>query len=385
MIERDLFTSDHEAFRDQVRRFVETEIAPHHYEWEQQKGFPRELWKRAGELGFLCCNVPEAYGGLGADWLYNVVVIEELWKAGMSGPGIAFMVHSEIVTPYLLSSKNEELKKAWLPRMVAGEAVAALGLSEPSGGSDLQNIKTRAIREGDHYVVNGQKVFISNGISCDFLMLAAKTDPSEKAKGISLILVEADRPGFIKARSLDKIGAHASETAELFFEDVKVPASNLVSEEGGGFAIIMESLMQERLGQAVRSAAVCEATIESTTRYVRERKAFGKTIADFQNTQFVLADLATETSAARAFTDWCIKRQMEGKLTPVDAAKAKMLTSNLQGRVVDQCLQLFGGYGYMREYPIARAYVDARFARIGGGAIEIMKQIIGKDLIKSVP
>jgi len=215
-------------------------------------------------------------------------------------------------------------------------------------------------------------------------MLAAKTDPSEKAKGISLILVEADRPGFIKARSLDKIGAHAAETAELFFEDVKVPASNLVSEEGGGFAIIMESLMQERLGQAVRSAAVCEATIESTTRYVRERKAFGKTIADFQNTQFVLADLATETSAARAFTDWCIKRQMEGKLTSVDAAKAKMLTSNLQGRVVDQCLQLFGGYGYMREYPIARAYVDARFARIGGGAIEIMKQIIGKDLIKSV-
>ena len=384
MEDRYLFSSEHETFRATVRRFIEDEITPYHYEWESTRGFPREIWKKAGELGLLCCDIPEEYGGIGADWLYNAIVIEEFWRAGMSGPGGAFLVHSEVVAPYLLASANEELKRKWLPLMVKGEKIGAFGMTEPDGGSDVQNIKTRAIKNGDHYVINGQKIFITNGISCDFVVLVTKTDPTAKAKGITIFLVEADRKGFNKGRNLEKIGSHGTDTAELFFADVEVPASNMVSTEGGGFGIIIGRLMQERLAQAVRSTAVCEAAIEWTVKYTSERKAFGKTIADFQNTQFVMAQLHTETSSARVFTDWCIRRFLEGKLTPVDAAKAKLLTSTLQARVVDECLQFFGGYGYMREYPIGRAFVDSRFVRIGGGTVEIMKQIIGRDLFKSV-
>jgi alkylation response protein AidB-like acyl-CoA dehydrogenase len=283
-----------------------------------------------------------------------------------------------------MASKNEELKKAWLPRMVSGDAIGALGMTEPSGGSDVQNIKTRAIKDGDHYVVNGQKIFISNGVCCDFVVLATKTDPAARAKGISLMLVEADRSGFKKGRNLEKIGAHAADLAELFFADVHVPVSNLVSEEGGGFGMLMARLVQERLAQAIRSTSVCEAVIDWTIKYTSERKAFGQTIGDFQNTQFVLAQLHTETTAARVFTDWSIRRFMDGTLSSVDAAKVKLLTSTLQGKVVDCCLQFFGGYGYMREYPIARAFVDSRLVRIGGGAVEVLKQIIGRDLFKAV-
>jgi acyl-CoA dehydrogenase len=381
--DRGIFSSDHQDFRKTIRRFIEQEIAPYHYEWEGQRGLPRELWRQAGKLGFLCCDVPEQYGGSGADWLYNVVVIEELWRAGVSGPGGAFLVHSEVVAPYLMASKNEELKKTWLPRMVNGEAIGALGMTEPSGGSDVQNIKTRAIKNGDHYVVNGQKIFISNGVCCDFVVLATKTDPAAKAKGISLMLVEADRAGFKKGRNLEKIGSHAADLAELFFADVHVPVANLVSEEGGGFGMLMDRLVQERLGQAIRSTSVCEAVIEWTIKYTSERKAFGQTIGDFQNTQFVLAQLHTETTAARIFTDWSIRRFMDGTLSSVDAAKVKLFTSTLQGKVVDCCLQFFGGYGYMREYPIARAFVDSRLVRIGGGAVEVLKQIIGRHLFKA--
>jgi acyl-CoA dehydrogenase len=382
MINRELFSSEHEAFRDSVRRFIEDEVAPYHDEWEKQRGIPRELWRKAGELGFLCCDVPEEYGGPGADWLCNVIVIEEFWKAGMSGPGSGFLVHSEVVTPYLLAGGSEELKRYWLPRVARGEAIGALGMTEPSGGSDVQNIKTRAQKDADHYLVNGQKIFITNGIACDFVILATKTDPTAKAKGISLLLVEANRPGFAKGRNLEKIGTHAQDLAELFFTDVTVPAKNLIGAEGDGFAMLMSRLVQERLTQAVRSTAVCEAAIEWTVKYTSERQAFGQKIGDFQNTQFVLADLASETTAVRVFTDWCIRRFMEGTLSPVEAAKIKLLSTNLQGKVVDSCLQFFGGYGYMREYPIARAFVDARLARIGGGSIEIMKQIIGRDLFK---
>jgi alkylation response protein AidB-like acyl-CoA dehydrogenase len=282
-----------------------------------------------------------------------------------------------------MASKNEELKKTWLPRMVNGDAIGALGMTEPSGGSDVQNIKTRAIKDGNHYVVNGQKIFISNGICCDFVVLATKTDPAARAKGISLMLVEADRAGFNKGRNLEKIGAHAADLAELFFADVHVPVANLVSEEGGGFGMLMDRLVQERLAQAIRSTAVCEAVIDWTIKYTSERKAFGQTIGDFQNTQFVLAQLHTETTAARIFTDWSIRRFMDGTLSPVDAAKVKLFTSTLQGKVVDCCLQFFGGYGYMREYPIARAFVDSRLVRIGGGAVEVLKQIIGRDLFKA--
>jgi acyl-CoA dehydrogenase len=384
MDNRDLFSSEHESFRREVRRFVESEAAPYHYEWEQKRGFPRELWRKAGELGLLCCSVPEAYGGAGADWLYNVIVVEEFWRAGVSGPGSAFLVHSDVVAPYLLASGNEELKRRWLPKMVKGEAIAALGMTEPSGGSDVQNIRTSAVRDGDDFIVNGQKIFISNGISCDFVVLACKTDPAARAKGISLLLVEADRKGFKKGRNLEKIGLHSQDIAELFFADVRVPASNLIGEVNGGFKVLMGNLVQERLGQAVRSTTVCETAIEWTVKYTRERKAFGRTIGDFQNTQFVLADLDARTTAARVYTDWCIERHLRGQLDAVNAAKLKMISTVLQGEVLDKCLQFFGGYGYMREYPIARAFVDARMARIGGGSIEVMQQIIGRDLFNRV-
>jgi acyl-CoA dehydrogenase len=384
MDNRDLFSSDHEAFRTEVRRFVESEAAPYHFEWEQKRSFPRELWRKAGELGLLCCNMPEAYGGSGADWLYNVIVIEEFWRAGVSGPGSAFLVHSDVVAPYLLAGGSEELKRQWLPKMVRGEAIGALGMTEPSGGSDVQNIRTAAVRDGDDFIVNGQKIFISNGIKCDFVVLACKTDASARAKGISLLLVEADRKGFKKGRNLEKIGLHSQDIAELFFADVRVPASNLIGDVNGGFKVLMGNLVQERLSQAVRSTTVCETAIEWTVRYTRDRKAFGQTIGDFQNTQFVLADLDAKTSAARVYTDWCIKRHMEGNLDPVNAAKLKMISTELQGEVLDKCLQFFGGYGYMREYPIARAFVDARMTRIGGGSIEVMQQIIGRDLFKRI-
>lgn len=382
MYEREVFTSDHEAFRREVRRFLETEVMPFQYEWDSQREFPRELWRRAGELGLLCCDVPEEYGGSGADWLYNAIVIEEFGRAGANGPGSAFMVSSEVVAPYLVHSGSEELKRKWLPQLVRGEAIGALGMTEPSGGSDVKNINTRAVRDGDDYVINGQKIFISNGTRCDFVVLACKTDPAAGAKGISLILVEADRPGFAKGRQLEKIGSHSADLAELYFADIRVPASNLVGEENGGFKVLMSNLVQERLGQAVRSATVSETAIEWTVNYTRERKAFGHTIGDFQNTQFVLADLSARTAAVRAYTDWCMARHSAGKLDAVTTAKLKLVATELQGEVLDKCLQFFGGYGYMRETPIARAFVDARLARIGGGAVEVMKQIIGRDLMK---
>ena len=380
MIKRPFFTDEHQAFRASVRRFIESEIVPHHAEWEKQGRMPREIWLKAGSMGLLCSDLPEEYGGPGGDWLHNVVVVEELWRLGLSGPGTGFLVHSEMVASYIRSWGTEEQKRYWLPRMASGETIGAIGMSEPSGGSDLQSMTTRAQREGDDYVINGQKIFITNGMMCDLLVLAAKTDRDARKNGISLILVEADRPGFVKGRALEKIGTHAQDTAELFFDNVRVPATNLLGQEHAGFRMLMTKLAQERLNQAVRSSTVCEAVIDWTVAYTRERKAFGTTISEFQNTQFVLAQLAAETTSLRIFTDWCITQFMAGELGPIDAAKVKLLSTELQGKAVDQCLQLFGGYGYMREYPIARAFVDARLTRIGGGAIEIMKQIIGRSL-----
>jgi acyl-CoA dehydrogenase len=382
MTRANIFKPEHEAFRMEVRRFIEKEVAPFHYEWEEQRGFPRELWLQAGEIGILCANVPEEYGGPGGDWLHNAVVIEEFGRAGVSGPGSAFMVHSEIVAPYLLHGTNEAIKREWLPRMVTGEKIGALAMTEPGAGSDLKAIRTRAVRAGDDYIVNGQKIFISNGIKCDFLVLACKTDADAAAKGMSLLLVEDGTPGFDKGRKLEKIGLHAADTAELFFADAHVPVSNLVSEENGGFAVIMANLVQERLGQAVRAVTVCETAIEWTIRYTKDRAAFGHTIFDFQNTQFVLADLDARLAAARAFTDACMVRHRDGTLDQVTMAKLKLVTMELQGELLDKCLQFFGGYGYMREYPIARAFVDARLNRIAGGTIEVMKHIIGKDLAR---
>jgi long-chain-acyl-CoA dehydrogenase len=378
MIERTLFREEHNIFRESVRRFMEREVIPHHAQWEKDGIVPRELWLKAGAEGLLCCTVPEAYGGLGLDYLFDVVVFEELWRVGASGPG--FLIHADLVATYILSFGTEEQKQKWLPKMVRGEAIGSLGMTEPHAGSDLKAIRTRATRDGDDFVINGQKVFISNGQLCDILVVATKTDGTAGAKGITLFLVEGDRPGFRRGRNLEKLGMHAQDTSELFFDNVRVPATNILGSEGRGFAHMMTKLAQERLAQAVRSALVTETIIEWTVDYTSQREAFGKTIADFQNTQFKLAELQTEATVARVFTDKCIDLFMQGKLDPVEAAMAKMFTANLHCKAADECLQLFGGWGYMWEFPIARAYADARVIKIAGGSIEIMKTIIARRM-----
>lgn len=382
MIPRTIFSPEHESFRDTVRRFIETEVTPHHAEWEKVGQVPRSLWKKAGELGLLCVNAPEAYGGQGADFLYSAILIEEMARAGATGP--TFYLHSDIVAPYLVDFGTEAQKAKWLPRMATGEVVVALGMSEPSGGSDVQNIRTQAIRDGDEYVINGQKVFTTNGHSADLLLLACKTDPTQKAKGVSLILVETDRAGFTRGRKLEKIGCKAQDTSELFFSDVRVPVSNLLGTEGGGFGILMTQLAGERLIQAIRAVSASEAAIEWTLAYAVDRKMFGQTLADFQNTRFSLANLHAQVLAQRVFVDRCIQLHADGKLDAVDAASCKLVTTDLQFKVMDECLQFFGGWGYMWEYPIARAFADARMCRIGGGTAEVMKQIIANSLLPRV-
>lgn len=378
MIERTLFSPEHDQFRNTVRKFIEKEIAPYHAQWEKDGIVPRELWLKAGETGMLCCTIPEEYGGFGADYLYDVVVFEELWRSGFSGPG--FLIHTDMVATYIKSFASEEQKKRILPRMVSGEWIGSLGMTEPHAGSDLKAIKTRAVRTGDDFIINGQKVFISNGQLCDILVLATKTDADAGAKGITLFIVEGGMEGFQRGRNLEKLGLKAQDTSELFFDNVRVPAANMLGEEGQGFKLMMQKLAQERLAQAIRSATVTETVIEWTVEYTSQREAFGKTIADFQNTQFKLAELKAEAVLGRVFTDKCIELFMQDKLDPVDAAIAKMQLSNLHCKAVDECLQLFGGWGYMWEYPICRAYADARVVRIAGGSVEIMKQIISRDL-----
>lgn len=380
MIERTLFQEEHRLFRTTVRRFVEEEIVPYHAQWEADGVVPRELWLKAGELGLLCCTVPEEYGGLGLDYLFDVVVFEELWRVGASGPG--FMIHTDLVASYILAFGTEEQKRHWLPKMVRGEAIGSLGMTEPHAGSDLKEIRTSATRDGSDYVIKGQKVFISNGQLCDLIVLATKTDKNAGAKGVSLFIVESSREGFRRGRNLEKLGMKAQDTSELFFDDVRVPATNLLGEEGRGFAQMMTRLAQERLAQAIRSTVATESMIQWTVEYTSERQAFGQTIADFQSTQFVLADLHARAVAARVFTDRCIELFMQNKLDAVDAAMVKLVTSELHCETADKCLQLFGGWGYMWEYPICRAYADARVGKIAGGSIEIMKMIIARELFK---
>jgi alkylation response protein AidB-like acyl-CoA dehydrogenase len=380
MIERRLFREDHNEFRDVVRKFIDREIAPHHARWEKDGIVPRELWLKAGEAGLLCCTVPEQYGGLGLDYLFDVVVFEEMARSGYTGPG--FMIHCDLVATYVGSFGTEEQKRRWLPKMVSGEAIGSLGMTEPHAGSDLKNIRTRAVRDGDDFVINGQKVFISNGQSCDVLVLATRTSSGDKQGGITLFLVDAALPGFIRGKNLEKLGLKAQDTSELFFEDLRVPASAMLGAEGMGFPLMRQKLAQERLAQAIRSATVAETVIEWTLEYTTQRKAFDKTIGDFQNTQFKLAELKTEAVVGRVFTDECIARFMAGELDEIDAAMAKMWLSNMHCKVVDECLQLFGGWGYMWDYPIARAYADARIIKIAGGSIEIMKHIIGRSLLR---
>ncbi|MEX2290284.1 MAG: acyl-CoA dehydrogenase family protein [Mycobacteriales bacterium] len=375
---RSLFSAEHEMFRDTVRRFIAAEISPHYAEWEKAGMVPRDVWLKAGAVGILCPMVPEEYGGGSSDFLYSAVVTEEMARVGAVAP--TFYLQSDIVAPYLVHFGSEEQKQHWLPGMVSGEVVAAVCMSEPSGGSDLQNLRTSAVRDGDDYVVNGQKTWITNGHTADLLVLACRTEEVPGAKGVSLLLVETDRPGFTRGRSLDKIGCKAQDTAELFFSDVRVPTTNLLGGAGRGFYHLMEELAQERLVQAVRAVSSCEAALAWTVTYVREREMFGQTLADFQNTQFTLAQLHADVLAQRVLVDRCLELHVAGGLDSLDAAMAKMTTTQLQGRVMDECVQLFGGYGYVTEYPIARAFVDARMTRIGGGSIEVMKHIVGKSL-----
>ena len=378
MLERTLYGEEHRMFRETARRFIQAEIAPFHAQWEKDGQVPRELWRKAGAAGLLGSSIPEEYGGAGADELFSFALVEELAIGGYTGP--AFAVHNEMVMPYINAFGTEEQKRKWLPSMVRGEVIGALGLTEPQAGSDLKGMRTRALRDGDDFVINGQKTFISNGQLCDVVVLACKTDPDSAGGGISLFIVEADRPGFVRGKRLEKLGLKAQDTSELFFDNLRIPASNLLGPEHGGFKLLMKNLAQERLTQAVRSAAVVETVLQWTIDYVRDRKMFGQTLADFQNTQFKLAEIKTEVTVGRVFTDHCIRQFMERKLDGTDAAMAKLWMSELHGRVVDQCLQLFGGWGYMWEYPIARAYVDARITRIAGGSIETMKSIIGRSL-----
>ena len=379
MIKRDLFNAEHEAFRDTVRKFIDKEISPYHADWEEKGLVPRELWLKAGAAGLLCCTVPEEYGGLGLDYLFDVVVFEEMARSGFTGPG--FLIHCDLVATYLKSFGTEDQKKQWLPKMVSGEAIGSLGMTEPHAGSDLKAIKTRAVRDGNDFVISGQKVFISNGQLCDLIVLATKTDASAGAKGVTLFLVDTRLPGFRRGQNLNKVGMKGQDTSELFFDEVRVPATAMLGEEGQGFALMMTKLAQERLAQAIRSATVSETVVDYTLAYTAERKAFNQTIADFQNTQFKLAELKTEAVVGRTFTDQCIKLFLEDKLDPVDAAMAKMWLSNTHCKIVDECLQLFGGWGYMWEYPIARAYADARVVKIAGGSIEVMKHIIGRHML----
>lgn len=380
MIERSIFSEEHEMWRQSVRKFVEKEIVPFHEQWEKDGIVPRELWLKAGAAGLLGCTVPEEFGGMGLDYLFDVVVFEELWRVGASGPG--FLIHTDLVMTYILSFGTDEQKQYWLPKMVRGEAIGSLGMTEPHAGSDLKAVRTNAVPDGNGYVINGQKVFISNGQLCDVIVLATKTDTTVGAHGVTLFLVDASTPGFKRGQNLSKLGMKAQDTSELFFDNMRIPGDAMLGSEGQGFKLMMTKLPQERLAQAIRSATVTEVMIEWTVDYTAERKAFGQTIGDFQNTQFVLADLKARSVMARVFTDKCIDLFMKGELDSVDAAMAKMVTSELHCEAADKCLQLFGGWGYMWEYPICRAYADARIVKIAGGSIEIMKTIIAREMFK---
>ena len=377
-IERTLFNGDHEIFRGTVRRFVDNEIAPFHAEWEKDGKISREAWTKAGKLGLLCASMPEEYGGGGVDRTFSIILMEELARAGASGPG--FGLHSEIVAPYINRYGSPEQKEKYLPKMAKGEIIGAIAMTEPGAGSDLQAVRTTAIKDGNELVINGSKTFITNGAMADVVIVVCKTDPEAGARGTSLVLVEADTEGFRKGRNLEKIGMKAQDTSEMFFNEARVPMTNMLGEEGKGFVYLMQELAWERLQVAVSAVASMEAALEWTIDYAKERMAFGEPIINLQNTQFKLAEAKTEVTVARTFVDKLISLMLEDKLDAETAAMAKWWTSDLQNKVIDECLQLHGGYGYMWEFPIARAWADARVQRIYAGSNEIMKVIIGRGL-----
>jgi len=373
--------SEIELFRDTVRKFLEREVTPHYAQWEREGLFPRELWQRFGEQGLLCVDVPEQYGGAGADFTLSTVVVEEIAHAGFGGLASAVSVHSDIVAPYILHLGSEAQKQRWLPGMVTGAVVGAIGMTEPGAGSDLQAMKTRAERDGDGYRINGQKTFITNGYHADLLVLAAKTDPAAGSKGVTLFTIDTTLPGFQRGRRLEKIGQHASDTAELFFEDLRVGAEQILGGEGRGFANMMNELPRERLILGVGALAAAEGALERTIAYVKERQAFGQPLAQLQNTRFKLAELKAQLEVNRAFIRQCAAKYDRGELTTTDASIAKLSATELQFKVADECLQLHGGYGYMREYQVSRDFVDARVQRIYGGASEIMKELIARAIL----
>jgi long-chain-acyl-CoA dehydrogenase len=374
-----IFSADHELFRDNVRRFMRTEVEPFMAEWEKQERIPRELWLKAGECGLLCPGVPVEYGGAGADFLYNVVVAEETGYA-IGGGSLPFSAQSDILAYYVLNHGSEEIRQHWLPRMVSGEVLTAIGMTEPGAGSDLKAIRTRAVRDGAHYVLSGAKTFITNGLDADLVVVACKTDPDAGAKGISMLLVETSLPGFRRGKIIEKMGQKASGTCELFFDEVRVDARNLLGAEGQGFAIMMEELPRERLNIATRAYTSALRGYELAVEYCKTRTAFGQKVIDFQANRHALADVRTELSIGRVFLDRCLERLVTGKLTAQDAAMAKLWIAELEWRVLDRCLQLHGGYGYTMEYPICRLFVDARSRRIYGGSSEIMREYIGRSL-----
>ena len=382
MIERTLFNDGHEAFRDSFRRFIDKEIAPYHEAWEEQGYVERAVWNKAGENGFLCMGLPEAFGGSDADKLYSVVQMEEIARAGFSG--IGFGLHSEIVAPYILHYGTEAQKQKYLPKLVSGEMVGAIAMSEPAAGSDLQGVKTTALLQADgSYLINGSKTFITNGWHADLVILVAKTDPAAGAKGTSLFLIEKGMPGFDKGKRLKKMGMKAQDTSELFFNDVKASADQLLggpAMQGRGFFCLMEQLPWERLQIAIGGIAAAQAAIDWTLQYVKDRKVFGQAVGNYQNTRYTLAELQTEVQVARVFVDKCCELITQDKLDTATASMAKYWCTDLQCKVMDECVQLHGGYGYMWEYPITRAYADARVQRIYGGTNEIMKEVISRSM-----
>jgi alkylation response protein AidB-like acyl-CoA dehydrogenase len=377
--QRTLFEPEHDLFRESFRSFLDRHVAPHHEQWERDKIVDRGVWLEAGKQGFLGMAVPEEYGGGGnPDFRYNTIVTEEVTAGRFSG--IGFGLHNDVVAPYLLRLATEEQKQRWLPGFCSGELITAIAMSEPGTGSDLQGIKTRAVKDGDEWVLNGAKTFITNGINSDLVIVVAQTDPDKGAQGFSLLVVERGMEGFERGRKLDKIGLDAQDTAELSFDNVRVPAENLLGEEGRGFVHLVQNLPQERLSIAIMAAAAMEEVLESTLQYTKERKAFGKPIGSFQNSRFMLAELSTDATLVRIMVDEFIRLHLDEKLTAEQAAMAKWYSTEAQVRLVDRCLQLHGGYGYMREYPIARAFMDCRVQTIYGGTTEIMKEIIGRSL-----
>ncbi|OYO26307.1 acyl-CoA dehydrogenase family protein [Janthinobacterium sp. PC23-8] len=378
MIPRTIFTEEHNMLRETARHFMQAEVAPHHERWEEQGYVDRDIWLKAGAAGFLCASMPEQYGGAGGDILHSVVLMEEQSRIGASGLG--FPLHSEIVAPYLLHYGNEHLKSTYLPKMATGEMISAIAMSEPGTGSDLQGVTTSAVRDGDSYILNGSKTFITNGWHADLVIVVAKTDPAAGSKGISLFVVDTSMPGFTKGKRLKKAGMKAQDTSELFFDNVRVPAANLLGEEGRGFQYLMQDLPWERLQISILAIASVEAALDWTLRYTRERKAFQRPIAEFQTVSHALADIKTELQLGRVFVDRCIELLLEKKLDAATASMAKYWTTEMQFRALDRCVQLHGGYGYMWEYPITRAWADARVQRVYGGSSEIMKELIGRSL-----